>query len=364
MRPLIRQTIVLLVGVTAVHAMFVLLTLAIYPPLNVLDTLDAQATLYRRSHRLAAFGIWEPALRQGRNLVILGGSNCKQGFRPAELHAELPEYRIHNLALDGTNVTEMRLVVDLAGAAMPDAVAKQAVFVVGICYPVFADNIHRNKWFGRPDDPNAGYDVGLRREIARWTPDASLSNYGEIPNSRAVNATFATALRPYFMFDNVKVMLQQVEPSKLQLSVGAVLNGQWQLLKSEPEPRYFLNPRADQLSALNSLIGTATGELNPEQFDELLQLAHDINRLGARLILVDMPLPEWHRVASAADTHYRRRLPEYLPQLADLEGFDYVDLYDAPLRFIDQGHPFPNQTATWGHALAEKIRPLLTGPDS
>ncbi|MFA6244016.1 MAG: hypothetical protein WC655_23945 [Candidatus Hydrogenedentales bacterium] len=364
MKALLKQVALLFAGVAAVHIILVALTSIAYSPLDELDTFKAWETIYRLPERLVAFGVSEPALRQERNMIVLGASNAVQGFRPAELGAGFPEYRIHNMALNGSNVTEMRMAVELAIASTPPALVTDTVFVYGVWYGGFVDNSQRKAMqhaFQLDRGKEGNEDAGLRPELERWGAPGVLSNTNLLEDYPPLLRGISLGLRPYFALDRVKVFVWRFGVPLALLSGGPVgeARARAMALDLDVTPLQFAFSREAQINFWRRYMGRPDGQLKEEQFEELTALARRVEQLGACLVLVDMPIPAWHEEISKEDASYRRLMTKGLAEIATLRRISYVSLRDARLEFSDSAHPREGTTSQWSDELVKRVRPLL-----
>jgi len=364
MKALLKQLILLTLGVALIQVALIGITYLLFPPLYTLDTFDAPHTIYRVPERLDACGVWEPALRQKRNVIVLGTSNSVQGFRPEVLGREFPDFSIHNMALNGTNVTETRLAVDLANASMPPRLARQTIYVCGVWYGLFVDNAQRDKmqgFFQRFRNGIQGGEAGLKPELVRWSPLAITFDDPVFIKHPVLFGSLSVGMRPYLEIDRIKSIVWGLDRAKGRTVLQSALKGRWDLSAIMPQtPPLAFNLEDDkELNYWISYMGVHDGELNEEQFDELTTLTRHIADGGAYVILVDMPLPEWHKRQSKEDASYRRLLAMRLPALTASKHVAFVSLEDTSLEFADSVHPLFEAIPVWSEELAKHIRPVI-----
>ena len=82
------------------------------------------------------------------------------GFRPARLQQLVPQATVHNLAIGGANMTEVRQMVDLVLEVQSPAAQRRNLFVIGAWYGLFADD--RARWY-TPDRHPGDTDLDIER---------------------------------------------------------------------------------------------------------------------------------------------------------------------------------------------------------
>ena len=83
--------------------------------------------------------------------------------------------------------------------------------------------------------------------------------------------------------------------------------------------------------------------LADEQFDVLDRLVRDILSSGQQVVLVDLPIPQWHAARSPYFAYYQKRKQSILQAFADKPGFHYLNMQDLnnDPDFSDEVHPKP-----------------------
>ena len=307
-----------------------------YPPTEGGDTLDtgnAWAAIYHSEPRAVVLGR-APLRLPGRQIALLGASNVEVPFPTAALRPLLPGWRIHNLGLGNANAHEVAEVADLLLERVPPAQRSDLTVVIGIWYGLFIADERR--WKGRLTDIEV---EGLRYGIYRR------SEAGLLPVVAPSWVDYASfALRPLLA---VEVALK----NRL---------GRWrQRIGSGPRdlnaPPLNATEREDALRFWAEQVGTPGGRLDDAQFARLLAMVRRLSGAGARMILLDLPLPSWHRAQSPSFADYEQRKRPWLSSATALPGVTYRNLQalgdDAD--FYDEVHPRPPAREKWVRSLAE-----------
>ena len=100
-------------------------------------------------------------------------------------------------------------------------------------------------------------------------------------------------------------------------------------------------------------------ELEDAPFARLDRMVGRLRASGARVVLVDLPIPHWHAEGSLLAKDYRRRIDPQLDRLAALPGVRVLRLADddSDDDFSDEVHPKPRVTSRWAARLAKGLQP-------
>ena len=130
-----------------------------------------------------------------------------------------------------------------------------------------------------------------------------------------------------------------------------------QLRGGEPHPVIDEKYKTEALKFWKNYVNSSEDALSGEQFVALRGLVVRILEKGARLVVVDMPLPGWHRGHSVFFGLCHERIRDCFAGL-DPEKFRYIDLSASMPDdyFMDSVHPFPAMSYKWAGLLAENIK--------
>lgn len=282
-------------------------------------------------------------------IVVLGSSNVELGFNLTELRTLLPATAIiHKLALPGANMSEEREVIDLVQEVQSKEARQHEILVLGIWYGMFGED--RVRWY-TPDRVPPG-DTELDTELYRYGFEWRTAR-GPLPIvpwqylDAAVTAIYPVLLLHKLSHDSVKWLHDKYHHPQSEDLDTLVM----------PEDQ-----RAQKMNYWPGVIGPA----DPSTFDEqfaVLELACDqILTDGSKLILVDLPLPKWHKQRSPYQRYYEDRRAQVLKRWTGRPGFVFVDMsdLDSDADFYDEVHPRPRVTISWARRLAAALSPLLS----
>jgi hypothetical protein len=326
-------------------------TLLAFPPADdagpSLATGDAPKTLYRTAPKYVVLNrapLLDPP--SGPNVVLVGASNVEVGFSPREVERTLAadgnDAAVHNLAVGGANVTETAEVVDLLLEAAPPERHRDLTVAIGLWFGLFTDD--RQLWPDRPTDIDVErFRYGLYRKDGasgaiepvlpvRWLPAAAL------------------LVRPFLALDVL------VKGNLAALRVRLV-GRPHDVAGPTPPPLDEEGRRARSLAFWRNYVGT-DGALSDEQFERLDRLVRRLSEAGVRVLLVDLPLPQWHARRSPYYADYQQRKRRWIDAaLATTPNVRYASLQDLSndADYIDEVHPTPEAARRWVRRLVDAL---------
>ncbi len=307
----------------------------ITPTNQPLDSLNGQKTLYRDPIREVVYSLpMRCDATPKRRLIVLGSSAAKS-YRPEILRAAVNADEVDNLALDYSNVTQIRqLFTDLKSCFGKKAMRSTTILFITTyilygessrCYPsgytVYeAEKIRHGLYSGKPNALKPTFDPTLMP----WVIDF---------------------LRPVFALYRAKYDLTWVE-LKIEWEWDHLGDGQ-------------MTPEQRQVNNLQHLEAWVPEEddgdnFGSEQFQELDSLVSDINGSGAGLVFVEEPVEGWLRRRARSYVSYRVRMAAFTEE----RSIRVIDLSSSAKdsEFVDLLHPKSNQMAQWTERLAAELR--------
>jgi hypothetical protein len=277
-------------------------------------------------------------------VLVLGASNTLVGFKQRELQALLPDREVHNVSVSGSNITQLRQVVQLIQEVQTPAARRHDTFVLGLWYGTFAAD--RARW-ETPDRHPGDTDMDLERYRYGFYTRGERGAEPLLPPSWL--DTGALLVHPYLVLDALARDATQ--------SVRERLSGKPRKLTDAERNERTIGPdeRAGYLAFWRKYLGDVD-HLEDAPFRTLEATVDDIVRSGARVVLVDLPIPAWHAAGSPLYADYARRMKDLLPALDERDGVSVVRLGgDDNEDFSDEVHPKPRVTARWSQTLASAL---------
>jgi hypothetical protein len=302
---------------------------------------DYPNSIYANTAHYAVYGM-DCLDNYPRQIFILGASVPAQAFEPERLMKGLPGYRVHNLSVSASNITQINEVIDLLSTRVDWSHLDSAVFVFGVQFVSFLENDRR--WGGM-----------TRIEVEELRHHLYRLDRGVVKPELAPPAMTAALflIKPFALIykmkyeaDEVVVDLKQDAVSELQrvLGLGAKI--------TSTDPPDGENYRAFRIKQFHN------AGLTNEQFDLFMNLVARLDAGGAKVVFVDMPVPSYYRKGFPIYDEYRRREAEiiYDPRV------HYLDLtaIASDTEFSDDAHPRAKFAAKWSTPLMLFLKGLST----
>jgi hypothetical protein len=323
---------------------------------RLLRSKKGNTSIHYNCYRILALDSFRLRRSSKPKIIILGASNSMIGFRPDEMAPLFPEYEVANLGYPGATILDINEIAQMTQALLPPDVLENSVFVVSIWYGTF--RIASADGWG-VNDILCG--TGLYKLEAGKL--RSITNIEYMP-------FLSRALRPYFFVQFALSMLPVPDeriPERPNLKhflhnshkffepiekFSARWYGPFQTPPSEKERDWLVYEFFDQEP-------NGESELPQKGFEKLYDLCRLTQEAGARLVLVDVPVPEWHKQRSHLYQDYQRRKEIFLEKALRYSDVCYVNLLDVEelsgdRAFSDATHPALDMTKTWSEALSER----------
>lgn len=347
MKHVLAQLVRLVLALTAVYGILLAACALLAPPESSrapIDTARAAESPYLTEPKYVFFArsrLDTPS----RKLLLLGASNTMAGLKQREVAPLLPAYEVHNISVGGANITELSQIADSVKEVQSETARRQTTYVLGLWYGIFAAD--RARWH-TPDRHPGDTDIDIERY--RY----GLYRRGEAgaePVLSPRKLSLAEALlRPYLALDRVA--------RDVTADVRAKLSGKPRKLTDAERNARVITPSEQRkyLEFWQRYMGDVA-ELEPEPFTRLRTLVERMTADGSRVVLVDLPIPDWHREGSALARDYERRLAGLLPELKARPGVVVLSLaaQDGADDFSDEVHPKPRVSPRWAAQLAEAV---------
>lgn len=344
MKFFVKQLVLLLLSSLAVYTMLLGVSLAVVPPqeqVHGLDTAKAARSLFATEPKYVFLN------RSGLDtthpkVLLLGASNVLAGFRPDQLQQLVPAAEFNNLSVGGSNVTQLRQIVDLVHEVQGVEARRSNIFVIGTWYGLFADDIRRWRTLDRhPGDT----DIDIERYRYGFFRRTDTGPVAILPPEWLEMGV--RLLHPCLVVDKLlrdaTKSLRKAMAGNASSVADATGNA---AIPGEKEKLHYLAFWEDYMGG--------AGSLSDDQFYVLAELVRRISRTGGRVIIADLPLPDWHAKRSPYHAEYRQRTRQLFKTLAMLPGVQVMQVHmdGAADAFSDEVHPKPEITAAWAGQLA------------
>ncbi|MEO5345963.1 MAG: hypothetical protein H7834_06255 [Magnetococcus sp. YQC-9] len=267
-----------------------------------------------------------------KNIFLIGSSNVREGFRPTILNQRLSDFTTSNFAIGASNIAQLYETVGLVNHFLTPAGRQNAVYVVGIWYGQFVSN---NK---------------------RWGPSGKTDLDNELQKFRLFT------VNDFELYPRV-FMSHEVEVGYIRLFLPLIAAKRFMVYARSLPIRMPYKGKIDDVFKAESkkfwhdYMGTVDDSVDVEQFEYLHKMASLIDKVGSKLILVDMPIPNWHKNASAHNTDYQNRVLWRIEKLAKERQIAYLDMrsLETDGDFYDSAHPTSQAAQYWSASLSHMI---------
>jgi hypothetical protein len=321
-----------------------------------IDTRETNSTLADAAPNILLYEADRLARPAEHRMVILGSSNAMYSLRPADLRESFPGWEIHSLAIPTSNVQAARQVVDLVMHLSDRGTLSRTLFVLGSYYGLYAQA--RPLWGGQPSP--------LTVEMLRYGL-YHLAGEGADPVPRLGYKLAWLTKDLYRTLLGIRAVPRLLKRAGQRLLAGEPV-GLKLFEATREEPYKFTTAPASEATKLEHntkrirQIGTRD-TLADEQFMLLEDLTQKITRAGARLLIVDLPVSTWNRLAHFK--FYMDQKQSFIRGLASNPGVQYLDLHDSvPDELMsDATHPCRQGSRLYAAAFASGVKQLAgAGP--
>jgi hypothetical protein len=321
-----RYVVALLATCVAVYGVLMGVSFALFPLRDgaVIDTNLASQSLFGTEPKYLIFSLDKLRHPEPR-ILFLGASNAREGFRPDEIKARLGKISVDNLAVGGSEIREITEIVNLAYQEIPAASWRDQTFVLGMWYGMFQPDVLA--W------PDGATDI-----------DREQSRYGMAGRRGGM------LLRPILLISRVYDLYATPAVTAVRVALLRLAGETPADVTVTDRNTFHLSPaeRTASLNAWRKRMGVPD-VWDEKQFQRFDALVHEISGRGSRLVLLDLPLPAWHRGALAYDAEYRLHVAPHVKAALGLPGVSYTSMRDGftDEQFYDSAHPRPRVTPLW-----------------
>lgn len=302
---------------------------------------DYPDSIYANTAHYAVYGM-DRLDNYPRQVFILGASQPAQAFDPERLMKGLPGYKVHNLSVSGSNITQINEVIDLLSTRVDWSHLDSAVFVFGVQFVSFLDNDRR--WGGM-----TMVEVEeLRHHLYRFEGGAIKPELSPPAMAAALFLIkpFALIYKIEYKVDEVVSELKHGTVSGLKMALGLVPK------ITQTDPPDGATYRAFRTGQFHNR------GLTNDQFDLFMKLVARLDAGGAKVVFVDMPVPSYYREGFPIYDDYRRKEADIIHD----PRVHYLDLtaIAADEEFKDDAHPRAEFAAKWSKPLILFLKGLST----
>ena len=354
MRAVLRQLGLLVVSVALIYALIWILMAVAYQDPHAqtgLNTGSASRTLYMTEPKYVFLNRSALANDTPR-AIFIGASNTVVGFKQPEVASLVHGLEIDNLGVGGANITEMEQVFDLVEQIQDESARANTTYVISIWYGEFFEN--RAKWFS--SERVAGdTDVNIEEYRYGFYRRTGAGPVAVLP-PRYLNLE-VEAIRPFLALDRISRELSGTarhfihgKAPEDEQTPEAVIRRRNAAVLTEAEKKDDLSYWKTQMLGRESI--------SEEQVNVLRELIGRILASGSKVLLVDLPIPKWHKLGSPIYSSYIQQRDAVVNEFRGRAGFVFFDMSekDDESEFSDEVHPKPAIAPQWASTV---VGPLL-----
>jgi hypothetical protein len=287
---------------------------------------EYKASIYANTPQFAVYGV-NRLDTYANQIFILGGSEAGQAFIPAKVAKEVPGYKVHNLCVAASNVTEMQEMVDIIESHIDLHNIKRPVFVLTSHFVYFLDN--RRAFNG---DLTHFDEERLRHHLYYLSSGHVLP---ALPEPLMGPALFL--VRPFIWLYTLKFNIND--------RLGGMRNLEHNEGTSQHDWSFYKQFRLRQFENRG---------YTDDQFDAFANLIKRLKALNATIVVVDLPVQSFYREKFPIYAEYRKRLRE----VVDDPAVHYLDLsaWESDSKFRDDTHVRAEFWDRWSARLAAFLK--------
>lgn len=348
MKYILRQTALTLLSFAFLYVLLAGASFIVFPDPSSAGPRDFQAaeqTLYMTVPKYVFLG--RSVLdNPDRKVVLVGASNTGVGFRQKLVQSNLGCAKVSNLAMGGANISEVKQVIDLVHEVQSDQERRLNTFVIGTWFGMFIDSEVK---YSEGDRHRGETDIDIERYrygFYRRTQDGPLA----VLPAKWLDAG-VMAIRPFLLLEKAA--------RQARAGVNLMLTGRTSAQRTDDERESVVMSEAEKKKALvywKETMGRAD-DISPTQVEVLKRTIQALLFSGEKVVLVDLPIPAWHRDASPYQPSYRRALTDLLQEFGDQPNFSSLSMddLDNDLDYSDEVHAKRHLADVWSTRLAKKL---------
>ncbi|MBW8856008.1 MAG: hypothetical protein JF604_17185, partial [Bradyrhizobium sp.] len=240
-------------------------------------------------------------------------------------------------------------VYDLVRAVQTQEGAKHSVFVIGIWYGLFVPDSVR--W--STHDRHAGdTDIDIERYRYGFYRRTEFGPEPVVPTDELELGVLL--IHPYLVLDRtvrlatdeLRDLIHGKPPERTNEQRNATV-------LSDAEKAKFIAFWNDQFNGATSV--------SEQQFQVLNELLNRILDGNSKVLLVDLPVPNWHRAGVPFSPSYEALRNKLVAGYKQRPGFSFLEMQTVypDDEFSDEVHPKPRITQDWSRRLADQLSLIL-----
>jgi hypothetical protein len=283
-------------------------------------------------------------------VLLVGASNTAVGFIQKAIQLKLPCANVSNLAMGGANISEVRQIIDLVHETQAGQNRTHNTFVIGVWYGMFADSDIR---YTDPDRNRGETDLDIEKYRYGFYRRTAQGPVAVLP-AKWLDAG-VMGLRPLLLIEKAA--------REARASLSLLLTGRKSAQRTEAEREIAVVSEQEKKKALeywNESMGFK-GAISDAQVTVLRETIESLLNSGERVVLVDLPIPAWHRDSSPYQSGYEQSIQQLSLEFKDKPNFVLMSMsdLDEDLDYSDEVHAKRHLANVWSDRLANVLNGFL-----
>lgn len=296
---------------------------------------------------------------RGNRVVVIGASNARDPFRPDIMERGLPGWQVANASLSGAAIDEIADAVDLYYLERDAGPGNRTAFVLCLNYLQFLPT-HYGEGQANPLATEAARGGLYERRDGRLAPRYPRGMERALEAVAHPQAVAASLPRRMFRALFVNPRLPTIK-NFVDRFRGHDPLSRWTEYIGEHADLDVVNVPGDVQRALMAQRLVGAGGDKPMAaggFQTLAEVVARIRSHGDSVVIVDLPLPDWHFAGvPVTDASYRANIDGVLARSGDDPAVSFLSLreFDASDNFFDSAHTKPRLWPVLSARLAQKL---------
>ncbi|GLR91031.1 hypothetical protein [Bradyrhizobium iriomotense] len=358
MKHILRQAALTFVSFAFLYATLGALSFLMFPDSaseGQRDFQNAEQTLYMTVPKYVFLGrsvLNSPA----EKAILVGASNTGVGFIQKTIQSKLACAKVSNLAVGGANISEAKQIIDMVHEVQSQADRPSNTFVIGVWFGMFVDSDVK---YADPDRNRGETDIDLEKYRYGFYRRTLEGPAALLPASWLDAGVLA--IRPILVIEKMA--------REARAGVNLLLTGRKSAQRNEAEREAAGMSEQDKKKALdywNEAMGKRN-EISLGQVEVLKNTIETLLRSGERVVLIDLPIPAWHRDASPFQRSYEQAFTDVSRQFDGQRSFVSMSMSDLSKEqdYSDEVHAKRHLADVWSDRLANVLNPFVcrTSPE-
>ncbi|WP_267361256.1 MULTISPECIES: hypothetical protein [unclassified Methylobacterium] len=274
--------------------------------------------------------------------MILGASNADIELRPPVMMDKMPCAVVDNLSIGNENITELRQTALIALKNRQLVPGHRDIYVLGIWFGLFGDS--KDRW-NSADRPNAETDLDL--EFQRYGVYTKQGELYRPWGGASFEPLLSVLVSPFAMVEKISRAASLRARSFFFVRPDVRSEGEREAASFSDEQK------AAAVRYWHQQLGFKD-QLSSTQFALLEKTIADITQDGDKVVIVDLPIPDWWASAVPMYREYKDKISEMKQRFVGNDAVKFIEVngYPSQASFSDEVHAKPSVAKAIGETIA------------